>query len=555
VTDPDGTVYRNDNPSGSQEWEQFRIATPLAPDASDSDHVAATDTLPGGVWRVRSIGLDMSNLNFWFVNACATRTVSGRIEPACPPAGTYLVGDTVWFDTNGNGVQDVDEAGIPGVTVELLDETGTFVYQTAVTGDSSNPNWAACLLNNTGVGTQGLYCFGVDEPVDYVVRVAASNFAPGGALAGLGSTTGGETQTDTVVDDNVLIYDFGYRGTASLGDRVWMDTDADGFQDAGEAGINDVTVQLLDGGGNVVATTTTSGNGDYGFANLVAGTYTVRVVSSTLPANLVQTYDLDGTATPHRATVQLAAGTSNNEVDFGYRTPPTYSIGDRVWKDIDNDGDQEPGEPGLNSVTVQLLNGSGTVIATTVTAGDGNYTFTNLPPATYTVRVVSSTLPTGYTPTYDPDGTATAHTAIVNLTASRVDIDFGYRSVPPQQPGTGTLGYWKTHPEAWPVQQITVGDVTYTKAQAIYLMGLPGRGDKTYDLFKQLVAAKLNVIIGNNSSCIQLTIQQADLWLTTYGLGTNVRSSSAAWTTGGGGQLHQTLDDYNNGLLCAPHRD
>src|SRR5205085_2341325 len=100
-------------------------------------------------------------------------------------------------------------------------------------------------------------------------------------------------------------------------------------------------------------------------------------------------------------------------------------IGDRVWKDTNTNGVQNSGEPGINGVTVQLLNAGGTVIATTVTTGDGNYTFENLPAGTYTVRIVSSTLPAGATPTYDADGTATAHQATVNLAASRADIDFG----------------------------------------------------------------------------------------------------------------------------------
>jgi hypothetical protein len=39
-----------------------------------------------------------------------------------------------------------------------------------------------------------------------------------------------------------------------------------------------------------------------------------------------------------------------------------------------------------------------------------------------------------------------------------------------------------------------------------------------------------------------------------YKLGTNVSGSSTAWTTLGE-PIKNTLDSYNNGLLCAPHRD
>ena len=110
--------------------------------------------------------------------------------------------------------------------------------------------------------------------------------------------------------------DFGYRGTASVGDRVWLDANGDGAQDAGETGINGVTVQLLDAANNVVATATTSGDGNYTFTNLTAGNYSVRVSP---PAGVAPTYDLDGVATPNVATFSLAAGQNRTDVDFGYR--------------------------------------------------------------------------------------------------------------------------------------------------------------------------------------------------------------------------------------------
>jgi hypothetical protein len=39
--------------------------------------------------------------------------------------GGASLGDTVFRDWNGNGVQDDGEEGLPGVTVELWDSTGT----------------------------------------------------------------------------------------------------------------------------------------------------------------------------------------------------------------------------------------------------------------------------------------------------------------------------------------------------------------------------------------------------------------------------------------------
>jgi hypothetical protein len=123
----------------------------------------------------------------------------------------------------------------------------------------------------------------------------------------------------------------------------------------------------------------------------------------------------------------------------------------------------------------------------------------------------------------------------------------------PGNPGTGTPGYWKNHLEAWPVSSIVIGGVTYAKEVAAPLLGHPVSGDKTYTMFRHLVAAKLNVLIGNDASCVSAQIAQADAWMASFPLGSGVDASSTAWAAGG--PLATYLDEYNNGQLCAPPRD
>jgi hypothetical protein len=121
-------------------------------------------------------------------------------------------------------------------------------------------------------------------------------------------------------------------------------------------------------------------------------------------------------------------------------------------------------------------------------------------------------------------------------------------------PGTGTPGYWKNHPEAWPVSSIMIGGVTYSKEDAIAIMLTAGKGDKTYTMFSALVAAKLNVLMGCNSSCIAATIAAADSWMALYGpVGSDISGDSYAWSVGE--PLYFMLDKYNNGELCAPARE
>jgi hypothetical protein len=121
--------------------------------------------------------------------------------------------------------------------------------------------------------------------------------------------------------------------------------------------------------------------------------------------------------------------------------------------------------------------------------------------------------------------------------------------------GTGTPGYWKNHPEAWPADGVTVGGVLYqgpTIQTAIKLMGKVG-GDKSLTMFASLISAKLNSMLANNTTCIASTIGLADVWMAAHPAGSGVKASSPAWIEGE--PYHQKMDDYNNGKLCAPHRD
>jgi hypothetical protein len=122
-----------------------------------------------------------------------------------------------------------------------------------------------------------------------------------------------------------------------------------------------------------------------------------------------------------------------------------------------------------------------------------------------------------------------------------------------QGAGTGTPGYWKNHPEAWPVDSLVLGTTTYTKAQLLAILGQPKSKDLSYALASQFIAASLNVANGADGSCITATLAAANAWLATNAPGSGVTGSSAAWRTGE--PLKSTLDAYNNGLLCAPARD
>jgi hypothetical protein len=229
-----------------------------------------------------------------------------------------------------------------------------------------------------------------------------------------------------------------------------------------------------------------------------------------------------------------------------------------VWQDLNSNGLQDSGEPGIGGAVVSVVG-----LGVRATNAEGIYEFL-VAPGTYEIAVqippgtAASPPNVGTDDTLDSDGVADGlGNSLASVTMLDTDscklADFGLVVSSVAQPGTGTPGYWKTHPEAWPVESITIGGVTYTKAVAIAWLESVGK-DKTTTMFSSLVSAELNVLAGNDSSCVASTIAAADAWMSTSGpVGSGVHAASLAWKLGE--PLHRLMDNYNNGMLCAPHRN
>ncbi len=353
------------------------------------------------------------------------------------------LGNLVWNDLNNNGLADSGEPGIDGVRVELyldsnnngLADAGEFVTFTTTAGG-------------------GIYTFSDLIEGNYIARIPASQFAVGQPLAGFVSSTGvngsatgpyepaldpdndldnddnGTTGSNGHIDslpitltrggeppiavdgdgDNGnLTVDFGFFQHALLGDRVWHDQNANGVQDGGELGIAGVTVELFSagadgaiGGGDdmLITTTTTDAGGIYGFTHLIPGNYYLRFALPTgytdvspRDAGGDETRDSDADpVTRLTSVITLAAGDSDQTWDMGVFN--RASVGNFVWEDVNGNGQQDAGEPGVGGVTVTLYRADDTVVGTTTTAADGSYRFTGLLPGEY--YLVFSDLPTGY---------------------------------------------------------------------------------------------------------------------------------------------------------------
>ena len=400
-------------------------------------YVAVEADLPG---YASSGDRQGANDNRIAINVVASSAYVGNdfYDYLVDPADYATIEGTVWYDINGSGTNDPAEPGLVGVTVELIAD---------VNGNgSADPGEPVVASAFTEAG--GTYLFSGVAAGDYIIReVDPSGFFSTGDTAGANDNRIAVTAAAGVVSAGNDFHDTRQILQPSIGDRVWVDEDGDGVQDAGEAGLPNVVVELLDTNGDVVATTVTDTEGRYLFTGISLGTFTVRVDTTSLPTGLAahQTFDPDATVN-HQTTVTLTSASPQvTDADFGYNwsapgdvtgNTGLGSIGDRVWIDADGDGVQDPGEPGLGGVTVVLFadsNGDGTydqAVGTNVTDAAGGYLFDNLAPGAYAMVVNGGADPAGYTPTGDPDGVFDNRTTTPIILAPGdvvVNADFGYR--------------------------------------------------------------------------------------------------------------------------------
>lgn len=218
---------------------------------------------------------------------------------------------------------------------------------------------------------------------------------------------------------------------SSLGDRLWLDKDGDGQQDADETGISGVTVRLYDSSNNLITETITDSNGNYLFDGLHSGDYYVTVDASTLPAGLTQTYDLDGLGSANRTDGSIGANTDVVTWDFGYSG--VGKIGDTIWLDTNENGIQDASEAGIPNIPISItyygsdgqLGGGDDITFNLVTDTNGKYLLEGIPYGDYSIKV---NIDNTHKNTYDLDGNKDSLTMLTISSNSPENLngDFGY---------------------------------------------------------------------------------------------------------------------------------
>lgn len=280
---------------------------------------------------------------------------------------TGSVTGSVFNDLNGDGLRQAGEQGIPGIRV-YVDLNGNRSYDA---GEPSVFTDAAGNYTISGLNAGG-YVVREVLPAGKLQTTPALGY---GVWAPLGA---GQT---------LSLQPFGQAAAPeTVSGTVFNDSNHDGVQDNGETGLAGVPVYIdpnynrkLDAGEQSVVT---DALGRYTLSNLPADPEIVRVV---LPSGTQQTYPAGGIGQYiGRNTGQTLTG-----VDFGIYTPvQTGTINGTVFAEPVT-GQIEGGVGGA-TVYVDLKN------AGSFAAGDpsaltdpfGDYTISNVPPGTYSVRLI-----------------------------------------------------------------------------------------------------------------------------------------------------------------------
>lgn len=249
--------------------------------------------------------------------------------------GEVSVGDYVWLDMNGDGIQDATDVPLEGVTLSITKADGS-----AVTNSAGQP------VTTTKTDATGRYSFDNLPFGQYKVTVTPPD-AYTSTKSGSGTTATDSSRnsaTSRVLSTNgdrdpTLDFGFVYKSRAAalaaipnvtIGDKVWRDKNGDGLQGPADWGLPGavVSVENMDGTpvvditGALVKPIKTAKNGTYKFDGLQPGKYRVRIKypSGWVPTVANRPHRSKNSSSRFATSALLVAGKTDFTLDFGVVT-------------------------------------------------------------------------------------------------------------------------------------------------------------------------------------------------------------------------------------------
>jgi uncharacterized repeat protein (TIGR01451 family) len=351
--------------------------------------------------------------------------LTNNVDDATVQVITGSIGDFVWIDTDGDGVQDPGEAGYDGATVTL---SGTASGSAATAGG-------------------GAYLFDGLVSGDYAVTITVP--------AGYSLSTPGTVNVALAPGQDFLDADFGLVPPAPIIDLEVTKTVDPLAVEVGSPATFTITVvnqgpdpatgveltDVLPGELTLIGSATAKGTFDetslsWTVGDLAVGESATLTMTVTVDEAGSFTNAVEVTAADQEDVDSVPGDGQGDDYDeaivSAFEVQADAQIGDTVFEDTDGDGVQDAGEPGIAGAVVNLTGPGGSTSA--VTDATGKYLFAALDAGDYVVTVDESTVDEDLSLT-----TALSFSVTLAESESYLDADFGFG---PILPPTGFTTGW-----------------------------------------------------------------------------------------------------------------
>ncbi len=373
-------------------------------------------------------------------------TVTFDLEsPDCNNTNSFLLiftdyvaalGDYVWEDSNGNGIQDADEKGLGDIEIKLINFTTADIQEQVLTDENGYYEF-----ENPPAGN---YLIVVDAPTKYINTISdvdpelgsKINFVADQFVMGPIAVENGTV--DLTWDAGFILFNGTISGSA------WVDFNPNNVLDVADFRLENVEVTLFSGDDAEVAIDKTDVNGNYSFSNVVPGEYYVSFahvgytdfVDFQVGSDPLIDSDVNNSGKTDLFSVSIAGMLTGINAGFEVNTG---TVGDYVFLDLNENGLFDDDEIGLQNFQIKAFDLSGFEVATTTSEQGGFYQLI-LPAGTYYLEFTKDGFetPTIYNSTNEDKNSDVTEefgpftTGLITIFPGSIidDIDAGFTTIP-----------------------------------------------------------------------------------------------------------------------------